>query len=518
MGNGEGKLAVRSRASQASRDGAVVIHNIAANAGCIPVLRNRKAHRAAARIRPLIRGRRDVIRRHFALSRRVDGGSSGLRYSQIRQTRSRNSHVVLSHGLRLNRLYLLNHRQGITKGRDRVSSLVDNALFRLSTGIIRPDAEHGADRIADRAAREGSLVKSTGLSSIALRISLAQHPVIAAIGVDQPEALIGKVRSGHWGIIAPAVRPVADDDIRIKRAAGDVAIKIDTVVERHRGHASGLDHSSQLVDIFHIRAVITRRLQVAEAHGATRIDIIRILVRAHVEELAALAGEVIDILLQQRLRERDSGGIRHVDRADRAIVGAVRHRQRGRRAQDRIHVTRCVDARNHPHALGLGIGDDRIHLGLRQLIDVKVIVLFVAGMNRRLDSLAAIRRPIHRQGHIVQQETQAVVAHRQLDIVKSSRRCIVDDLFDTINAVILTAAIQEHDVVLVGRIRTVRTRRIRRRECRHGQQAQQHDEYKNHGKHFLMHWSFPCLVHLLAIPFIFYFSHFPGAGKRPKAA
>lgn len=341
----------------------------------------------------------------------------------------------------------------------------------------------GVDRAVTR---EGILFKTTGLVSAALRVRLAQHPVIAAVGVDQPEAHFVKGRRRHGIIRAPAARPVADNNIRVKRATLGIIIEVDTVVERHRGHLGILNQLCNLINILHIIAVLARRLQFAEAHGTAGILIIGILVRTHVEKLAALPRKVVDVLLQQRLRKRHSRVVGHINRTDRAAIGASRACQRTRRAQDRIHVARCVDARNHTHALGSGIGNDRVHLGLRQLVDIEVIIFFVARVDSLGHRVAVICRPVHRQGHVVEQEAQAVVAHRQLDIVKSSRRCVVDDLLDAVDAVVLAAAVQEHNIVLVGRIRRITARlAVTRREGRDRQQAHCHDHRQNQRQHFL---------------------------------
>ena len=498
MGNGEGKLAVRGRAGH-GRDGAILILNKAADAGSIPAARNRKGHGAVFLITAARRGGGNVIRHHLALGRRVNGGRVSRRYSQIRQARSRNGHIVLGHSLRLDRLYLLDLRQRLAKGRDGVRSLADHAGFRLGTGIVRPDAEHGANGVADHAAREGSLIKSTGLSSIALRISLAQHPIIIAIGINQLEALAGKLGCRHGRITRPAARPVADNDIRVKRATGSVVIEVNAIIERHRCHLGIFNHLCNIIDILHIIAVLARRLQVAEAHGTAGILIIGILVRAHVEKLAALPREVIDVLLQQRLRKRHSRVVGHINRTDRAVIGTGLPCQFLSRIQDRIHVARCVDARNHAHALGSGIGNDRVHLGLRQLVDIEVIIFFVARVDSLGHRVAAVRHSVHRQGHVVEQKAQAVVAECQLELVIAVRAHLVEQCDDPVLAEILTAAVEVQDLIIIRVVRRARLA-VTRREGRDRQQAHCHDHRQNQRQHFLPQRSCLRLIHVF-IPF-----------------
>ena len=179
-------------------------------------------------------------------------------------------------------------------------------------------------------------------------------------------------------------------------------------------------------------------------------------------------------------------------------------------------MTRRIDARNHAHALGSGIGNDLVHLGLRQLVDIEVIIFFVARVDSLGHRVAAVRRPVHRQGHVVEQEAQAVVAHRQLDIVKSSRRRVVDDLLDVVDAVILTATVEEHDIILISvRGRSSRARlAVTRREGRDGQQAHHHDHRENQRQHFLPQRSCLRLIHVFH-PFPI--CEFPFALQGPRS-
>ena len=109
------------------------------------------------------------------------------------------------------------HGQRAAECLDGISGAVDNASLRPIAGVVAPDAEHGTGGIADLTARECGLVKATCLFGRALRISLAEHPVVVPVGVDQLEALAGKRCGRHRAIARPAVRPIADNDIGVKR-------------------------------------------------------------------------------------------------------------------------------------------------------------------------------------------------------------------------------------------------------------------------------------------------------------
>ena len=66
------------------------------------------------------------------------------------------------------------------------------------------------------------------------------------------------------------------------------------------------------------------------------------------------------------------------------------------------------------------------------------------------NSIAVISRAIHRQRHIIKQESHAVVAYRKLNIVEACRRRIVDYLLNAVYAEILSAAVKVDNVVVVS--------------------------------------------------------------------
>ena len=158
-------------------------------------------------------------------------------------------------------------------------------------------------------------------------------------------------------------------------------------------------------------------------------------------------------------------------------------------------MARRIEHRDDAHALFLGIGKDGVHLGLGQLVDVKIMILFVSGMDCRLDGITLVGRTVHGQAHIVQQEAHTVVADAQHDIAEACRGSIVDNLLDAVHGKILSAAVEHDDrqVEALYRSRTLRLSRLhslgrllcgrflrRRREnderCEHRRDQQQREE------------------------------------------
>ena len=251
-------------------------------------------------------------------------------------------------------------------------------------------------------------------------------------------------------------------------------MEINAIVERHRCHTGVLNHGCHLVDIFDKIAVISSILQIAKAHAAAGVYIVRIFVCAHVEVLAVLACEVIDILLNQRLRECNSCVIRHVNGAFRAVVRASGTGQRVCRTQNGIHMTWGVDERNNRDALILSIRDNPVHLALRQLIGIEIVVCFIACVNRLRNCLTAVCLALCCHRHVIKQEAQSVIAHAQFQIVISICGSVVNDLLDTVNAEILSAGIKMDDL---HEVRLPSARCVRRKaRDRHGAQHAEHKD------------------------------------------
>ena len=96
-------------------------------------------------------------------------------------------------------------RQSLAEGCYRGSSLADNAVLGLGSGIITPDAEHRAARVTYCTAGESGFIKSGCFFSAALGISFAENPIVTAIGIDERKALALEAACRHRGIAAPAV-------------------------------------------------------------------------------------------------------------------------------------------------------------------------------------------------------------------------------------------------------------------------------------------------------------------------
>ena len=114
-------------------------------------------------------------------------------------------------------------------------------------------------------------------------------------------------------------------------------------------------------------------------------------------------------------------------------------------------MTRRVDQRDDGDVLALRIGNDRVHIRLRELIHAaRIVILHVAVMDLRLHVITGIGLSIRRDRHIVQQETQAVVADRQFYVRIVRRGSCVDQRLDLSDAEILSAAIQmenAHEII-----------------------------------------------------------------------
>ena len=203
-------------------------------------------------------------------------------------------------------------------------------------------------------------------------------------------------------------------------------------------------------------------------------NIIRILVCAHVEVLAALAYKVVNILLNQRLRECNSLCIRQVNGSRRIFISNSTKSQRFHAINDGIHMTRGVDERNNRDALFISIRDNLIHLALRQLVGIEIVVCFIACVNRLRNRLTAVCLVLCCHRHVIEQEAQSVIAHAQFQIVISICGSVVNDLLDTVNAEILSAGIKMDDL---HEVRLPLARCVRRKACdRHGAQHAEHKD------------------------------------------
>ena len=251
-------------------------------------------------------------------------------------------------------------------------------------------------------------------------------------------------RGGGGGVTAPAGGPIADDDIVVKGAGRSISIVVNTVVERHGGHARGLHLRSHIVDIGNKITILAAGNQTGKA--AAR-HVVGILVAAHVEILAALVGKVLNVLIHQRQGEVHRCGVGHVNSPGGVAVSRVGDAHILHAVQDGVHVTRSVQQGNYPDALAVRIADDGVHLSLGQLvICTGIIVCLVARLNTGLHRFARERTvstvSAVAEAHITQQEAETVVAHGQLHVGVVVRSQRINDTLDLVHGEILSAAIQ----------------------------------------------------------------------------
>ena len=81
-------------------------------------------------------------------------------------------------------------------------------------------------------------------------------------------------------------------------------------------------------------------------------------------------------------------------------------------------MSRGIKHRDDLNARFIGIGNDGVHIALGQHTGscTGKAVAAVAALDSRLNSITLVLRPVHRDGHIIQQEAQAVVAEGLLAV------------------------------------------------------------------------------------------------------
>ena len=172
-------------------------------------------------------------------------------------------------------------------------------------------------------------------------------------------------------------------------------------------------------------------------------------------------------------------------------------------------MARRVEQGDDADLLALGIGNQRIHVRLGQLIILSgVIKRLVARLNGTRHLIAVIRRAVDRQAHVIQQEPQAVVAEGQFHMGIVAVGGIVDHLFQIINTEILPPAIKvdnPQEVVTARRSGLLVLPHCKDRRRHH---AQDHDQSQHQRQHFVQRPS--CLL-------FFHFLHpFPVTFARPS--
>ena len=216
----------------------------------------------------------------------------------------------------------------------------------------------------------------------------AQHIIPIRIGIQNPEAVFLQV--GRAAVAAAAI-PVADDEVRIDRALILDVIIVEAVIERHGGHTGALDHCGDRVHVGDEIIVHSIPLEPLKARSRSVI-----LVRTHVEVLAALAGKISNVLLQNCLRKGYRLGVGHVDGGlgvDGSLGVVVRQivhtGQILRRGEDRIHVSGGIHQRNDGNAALLGVSKDVVHLVFGQLTFACSRVSFITGLDSGLHCFMA---------------------------------------------------------------------------------------------------------------------------------
>lgn len=94
--------------------------------------------------------------------------------------------------------HIPNLRQGGAEGLDHIGNLLGYACTLIQAvcrAVVAPDAEHGASRIENGVSTfEFGAVKLACLLHADLPVGVAQHPVVALVGVDELKA--GVVQGG----------------------------------------------------------------------------------------------------------------------------------------------------------------------------------------------------------------------------------------------------------------------------------------------------------------------------------
>ena len=124
-----------------------------------------------------------------------------------------------------------------------------------------------------------------------------------------------------------------------------------------------------------------------------------------------------------------------------------------------------------------------------------------------------VRRAIGREGHVIEQEAQTIVAESQLQLVIAISFHLVEQRDDPVFAEILAAAVEVQDLIIIRVVRRARLA-VTRREGRDGQQAHHHDHRENQRQHFLAQRSCLRLIHVFH-PFPI--CEFPFALQGPRS-
>ena len=336
--------------------------------------------------------------------------------------------------------------QSLAEGSDDGCGLGDHIGAAVSVAGVGPDAEHGTGGVGNGlAAGEIGVIEIGSLDGTALPAAVAQDPVVVAVGVDHLVALGCDGGSVGNLIAVPAGGPVADL-VGLVGLHGHifVVLVVEAVVEGTGGHAQVEDDVGGIVQELNELGV-QGRAHALEAHGR---QVVGILVRADVVELAAPGSEVSGILLGQAQSE---GHGLVIVQSDGALGGGVALlvAEAGEGLQDGTHVAGNVDAGDDVDALAVGIGDDVVHLGLGQVhvgtVGSLAGAVGVAVAQSRGQVVGAVGGG---QAHVIQREAEAlVVGQVQLHLVEAGIGSIVDDGLQLVGSEILSARIHMDDAV-----------------------------------------------------------------------
>ena len=112
-------------------------------------------------------------------------------------------------------------------------------------------------------------------------------------------------------------------------------------------------------------------------------------------------------------------------------------------------MTRQVQQGHNLNAQLIRLGNDGIHLVLGQIALITAAVLcHVARLDLRYNSIVVIGCAVGSEGHIIQQEAQAIVAEGQLELVIAIVLHLIEQRNDPFLAEILSAAVQMYNLVL----------------------------------------------------------------------
>ena len=177
-------------------------------------------------------------------------------------------------------------------------------------------------------------------------------------------------------------------------------------------------------------------------------------------------------------------------------------------------MTRCIKHWNDANARFGGMRKNFEHFTFRQLIGAliiigKGIILRITILNSSRDFIAAVVLVVRSQGHIVQQEAQAVITEGQFNVRIAALCRSIDDVKNLVLGKVLSAAVEvenAHEIAIIRggggggdgflRVLVVVPPPVARGDGRGGEQREDHGGNQQHGqdsaeKLFLHDWLSP---------------------------